>query len=170
MKAIVGCFLALLAPMLSGCQTSDRVIDETQYLRVRVEPNSADTCITALMPAINRMDESWSQIITQNAWLVRSLDKCLAKLEAEKGLESIKRKYENFLRGDPNTLIPPEPWYEPYEDRGAPGRSDEPASIRMLICLMNISSLNMRNQIADAEQRIENFEQRMKRLEECLEK
>lgn len=170
MKAILGCFLALLALTLSGCQTGDRVVDGTQYLRVRVEPNSADTCITALMPAINRMDESWRQIITQNAWLVRSLDKCIAKLEAERGFESIPRKYENFLRGDPNILIPPEPWYEPYEHRGAPGRSAEPASIRMLICLMNISSLNMRNQIADSEQRIENFEKRLKRIEEHSEK
>jgi hypothetical protein len=166
MKLGLYCILLLLVTILAGCHKCDYIVNESQYVAVRVDSNSADTFVMAMMPAINRMDECQSQWVTQMVWMRQNLDKCLKKLEEERGLEPIQQKHQGFYRGDPNFTPPSEPWFEAYEqEKWRP--METPSSVRMLICWMNIHSLNMCNQ-THGNDWIDNFEQRMKRLEKYI--
>jgi hypothetical protein len=133
---------------------------------VRIDPNSADIFVAAMMPAINRMDECQSQWVTQMAWMRQNLDKCLKKLEEERGLEPILRKGEYRPTSDPNFAPTPESWHEPYEPENWHPMGT-PSSVRMLIEWMNIYTINRRNQ-ARGDDWIKNFELRMKRLEKYI--
>lgn len=165
MKSGLGFALLLLVVVLSGCQKCDYVIDTTHYLRVRIDPNSANTFVIALMPSINRMDECQNRLIAQTAWLRTNLDKCLKELESERGLEPILLKEDLFSGREPNFISPPESWYEPYEsEKWHPVGT--PNSVSALVLMMNLSSLNICSQAGVRDSWIENFEQRMKRLGE----
>jgi len=170
MKAEVNCLFLLLVTVLQGCQKCDYVInDPQQYVLVRFDPNSANTFVTALLPTVNQISEYNTRLRAQEAWLVRNFDKCLKKLEAERGLKPILPKYSRPFRSDPNSTFPVEPWYEPYESPlWYP--METPSGVKMLMCWLGIYSSDMHNRTFGINDRIENFEQRMKRLDEHLNK
>jgi hypothetical protein len=167
MKSGLGFILLLSVVVLSGCQKCDYVIDTAHYLRVRIDPNSADTFVMALMPSVNRMDECQNRLIAQTDWLRTNLDKCLKKLETERGLEPIFQKQEYSYKSEPNFTSPKEGWYEPYE-QGKWHLIETPNSVNALILMMNLSSLHLCGQTGGTADWIENYDQRMKRLEKYL--
>ena len=142
----------------------------------KIDPNSEQVCLIVLTAPIKRTAELTTELMTQNRWLRRSLDKCLEKLEAERGLEPIPLPLECGLplRGDPNLADKypqtSEPFFVPYESpKIEPFLADKPSNIRMLIAMMNMRSMSVKQHITITDDWIENFEKRLKRLEDHLE-
>jgi hypothetical protein len=167
MKSGLGCMLIVLALIMSGCQKCDDVVDTTHYVRVRIDPNSADIFVTATTPAINRMAECQNRLMTRMVWINNNLEKCLEKLESERGLEPIPRKGRFIPKSDPNFVPPPEQWYESYEpEKWHPAMTF--SNVNGIVLYMNLYSLNMCNQAQGMDDYIENLDQRMKRLEKYI--
>jgi len=168
MKSGLGCVFLLSVIVLAGCHKNDYVINEPQYVSVRIDPNSADAFIMAMTHAMNQVAECDHQLMTRIAWIRNSLDKCLEKLEKEKGLEPIARKGETIAAyPDANFILPSKPWYEPY-DQGQWHAAMTFNNVNTMIGTMNFWSLNKCNQSKGIDDYIENFEQRMKRLEKYM--
>jgi len=175
MKTISWCLLIIFIAGLSGCaKEPDKINPDSGYIYIGVEPNSSQIYVMALMPGINSMYERTEELTSQNEWLRRNLNKCLEKLEIERELKSIQMKYPLPLRGDPNLASQfseiPEPWFVPYESSAIEPLSDKPDNIKMLIALMGMHSASMSHYISYTDEWIDNFEERMKRLENQLEK
>lgn len=173
MEIKLGWLLVLLLAAVSGCGEKPTMIDpDSGYVYIGVDPNSAQVYVMTLMPGISSMYEQENELAAQNRWLRRSLDKCLEKLETEMGLEPIPRKYQQVLRGDPKLADeypqPSESWFVPYESPDTKPLS-EPRDILMLKAMMSLRSASMRMYVSYTEDWIENFEQRLKRLESHLE-
>lgn len=174
MKIMIYWLSVFLMMAVLGCDKKPTMVDpDSGYVYIGVDPNSAQVYFMALLPQINSMYEQSEELSAQNHWLRRSLDKCIEKLEAERGLEPIPLKYRLPLKGEPSLVdrYPqhPEPWFMPYE-----GSIAEPLpelrDIAMLKAMMGIHSVSVKMFILTTDDWIENFEKRMKRLEECLEK
>jgi len=118
------------------------------------------------------------ELVAQHEWLKHRLDKCLEKLEAERGLTPIPRDNpaEDMYavrRGgkvDPNETIKyapkPEPFYVPYEEpnqRGLP--TDGHYEIGKITALLGLQCTATSMYMWDSKSWIENFEQRLKRLD-----
>ena len=137
---------------------------------VKMDPNSSRTYTAILMPKLNETYGQIEELKAQNQWLRDNLNKCLEKLETEKGLESIPLDH-NSLSGDGPKLAgkysqPPETWFKQYEEPNVSPLLEGPESnIRFLIYLMGIREGSNRLFIDVAGGWIENFEERMKRLD-----
>lgn len=145
------------------------------YVWAKMDPNSSRTYTTILMPTLNKTYGRIEELKAQNEWLRRSLDKCLRKLEAERGLEPILPKYHLPLRGDPNLAgnyhEESERWFALYEEPNVPSLLEEPdVSVKFLVCLMGIRGASDSVYIDSLASWIENFEKRLERLETHLEK
>jgi hypothetical protein len=140
------------------------------YVWAKMDPNSSRTYTTILLPELNRTYEQMEELKAQNKWLRRNLDKCLDKLEAERGLKPIRPKYPLPLKGEPNLgescLESSEPWLVPYEEPNAPSMLEEPVdSIKLLKAAMGVRGVADRGFIESSVSWIENFEKRLKRLD-----
>jgi hypothetical protein len=118
------------------------------------------------------------ELMAQHKWLKHRLDKCLEKLEAERGLSPIPvenpaAKMYVLWRGgkiDPNETLKyapkPEPFYVPYEEpnqRGLP--NDRHYEIPIITALLGLQCTATAMYMSDSKDWIENFEKRLKRLD-----
>ncbi len=118
------------------------------------------------------------ELMAQHKWLKHRLDKCLEKLEAERGLPTIPRENPEanmyaLRRGgkiDPNEIRKyapkPEPFYVPYEEpnqRGFP--TDGHYEIGKITALLGLQCTATAWYMSDSKNWIENFEKRLKRLD-----
>jgi len=138
------------------------------YVWVKMDPNSSRTYTAILMPTLNKTYEKIEKLKAQNQWLKHSLDKCLKKLEIERGLKPIQLKYPLPLQDDPNlaTQFPktPEPWFVPYKEPNEPSLLEEPdSSVRYLVCLMGMRGASIEYSLDSS--LIKNFEERIERLD-----
>lgn len=140
------------------------------------EPIAID--VNLLSSRMQLFQQQTLELRMQHAWLSRCLDKCLEKLEAERGLEPIS--YDRFKETgyprtkycDPNTakkyVQPHEPWFIPYKTGGEPS-FDRFHDIKTQASLLNNQSIRVKWYLSSTGSRIENFEERLKRLEGHLE-
>ncbi len=159
----------VLIGILSGC------CDEHRYVDKRSVQENAD----ALVPNVRLIQEETLKLMTQHKWLISRLDKCLERLEAERGLEpiplkSVEDKYREMGYPlpitDPNIVKqygpPPEPFYRPYEDPNVPAwPTDKEYDLETLLALLRLQSLSIKLYVYSTDDWIENLEQRLKRLE-----
>jgi len=118
------------------------------------------------------------ELMAQHKWLKHRLDKCLEKLEAERGLmpipvENPAANMYALRRGgkiDPNETIKyapkPDPFYVPYEEpnqRGLP--TDGHYEIPTITALLGLQCTATAMYMSDSKNWIENFEKRLKRLD-----
>jgi len=136
---------------------------------IAVDSNLADTYLRELLPGINLMKEASEELMAQNRWLSDRLNKCIERLESERGLGRIPRKYELRLRGDPNVAeeYPEghEPFFIPYERAVCEPFAEDAKSIRLLAALVNLHVASLRMYLASAGDWIENFEERLVRID-----
>jgi len=135
--------------------------------------------VNLLSSRIQLFQQHTLELRMQHAWLSRCLDKCLEKLEAEKGLEPIpydrfkETDYPRTKYYDPNAVKkyaqPHEPWFIPYKTVGKP-YFDRFHDIKTQAILLNKQSIRVKLYLSSMNHRIENFEERLKRLEEHLNK
>jgi hypothetical protein len=129
------------------------------YVWAKMDPNSSRIYTAVLMPKLNKTYEQIGKLEAQNRWLKRSLDKCLKKLETERGLEPILPKYYQ-----PRPQEASEPWFVPYEEPNVPSLLEEPdSSVRYLVGLMGIRIASTEASLDSS--LIKNFEERLKRLD-----
>jgi hypothetical protein len=105
------------------------------YVWVKMDPNSSRTYTAILMPTLNKTYEKIGKLKAQNQWLRNSMNKCLAKLETERGFQPILPKYyQSQARYEES-----EPLFVPYEEPNVPSLLEEPdSSVRYLVCLMGM--------------------------------
>ncbi len=137
-----------------------------------IDPNS-EAFVCAILPQVNMIGTQTVEMAAQIQWLTRSLDKCIKKLETERGLEPLPLKvkplfeWETHLKGyDPNQTIeiskPNEPLLVPYKipvgtssfTFHGDGTDLERLRGAISLCIFHVPT-----------NRIENFEERLKRLE-----
>jgi len=167
---IILTLLLFLAVILYYKKKPTIIEPSSDHVWVKIDPNSSRTYTTILMPKLNETYGRLEKLKVQHNWLKHRLHKCLEKLEAERGLAPIPRKYEMVLRGDPNLVDkypePPEPWFVPYEEPNIPSMLEEPdTSVRCLVGMMGIRAGSDRLYIDSSRYWIENFENRLKRLD-----
>lgn len=169
--------LLLLLTALSGCKSETAICDtDSGYICLKIDPNSSQAFMTALLPQLDAMHKQTRELMSQHKWLKLSLDNCIKQLEEEKGLEPIPLsiKYPLSLKGDPNRVNEytpkDEPLFMPYESPDDVRPLGEPNNIHILRALLNLQLVSVNLYMADANDRIENFEKRLKCLEERLNK
>jgi len=175
-KITVCCFLFLLFAGISGCKSKTAVCDtDSGYICLKIDPDSTQAFITAILPQLDAMNKQTRELMSQYKWYRGSLDKCMKAIEAEKGLEPIPLsiKYPLPFKGDPNCaneyISKDEPLFMPYE-RFDVISLGEPNNIHILKALLNLQMLSVNMSMANANEWNENFEKRLKRLEEQFNK
>lgn len=163
MKIYLVYLLLFLVAVLGGCKPEPR--DKT---------HDSERMALSLMPQIQTTYEQTQLLVSQNKWLRQSLDRCIKRLEIERNLEPITIKHPLPIIGDPNfsNVCPSkhEPWFVAYERPVIEPLADESAPLKILKALMGINSVSLKHHIAYTDGWIDNFEERMKRLEKHLEK
>ena len=175
-KKTVCCLLFLLFATLSGCKSKTAVCDtDSGYICLKIDPDSSQAFITAILPQLDAMNKQARELMSQYKWYRDSLDKCIKAIEAEKGLEPIPLsiKYALPFKEDPNRvneyISKDEPLFMPYE-RFDVISLGEPNNIHLLKALLNLQMLSVNTLMVHANEWNENFEKRLKRLEENLQK
>ncbi len=143
-------------------------------LKFTFENQPVEVYVAGLTESIRKIDPLRSEIILQNHWLSKRLYKCIELLEQQKGLEPIPMEYPMpypYPESDPNMLQPymteSVPFYEHYEGPNNPPLEDiEEGDIRKLRCLINLQLVGLKMYLEPSKARIENYEKRLKRLEE----
>ena len=137
------------------------------------EPNSLNEFITTIIPMLDITNKLTQRVRSQYFWSRNSLDKCIRTIEIEKGLEPIPlstRDFPLFETDTNNTYkyhLEGEPLYIPYE-------SPELSTLkymddmRKLRACLNLNAMALSMCMQDANDRIENLEKRLKRLEAPL--
>ena len=166
-------YLLLLLAVLSGCNKKvDSWAVDSNYVCVQIDPNSSRAFMTAILPEFEIMNKQMMELVSQNRWYRERLDKCLGVIEAEKGLEPMPfDPYPWPIKGDSNLANEPkeEPLYLPYKSLSATPLSD-PNNIYVFNSLLNLQMLSVNFLMPDSDARIKNFELRLKRLDENLNK
>ncbi len=159
----------ILVPTMFGCGKQPTDVDRSSI------QEHAD----ALAPGVRVIQERTLELIAQHKWLKCRLEKCIEKLEVERGLEPIPLKtpaekfQEMFMparKVDPNEAMKyvpkPEPFYVPYESPNLPAWPvDKQPDIRTLIALLNLQSLSIAMYMYGSGDWIENFEKRLQRVD-----
>lgn len=145
--------------------------------RVRSAQEDADS----LVLCVETSRKQALELMAQHKWLKHRLDKCLEKLEAERGLmpipvENPAANMYALRRGgkiDPNETLKyakyapkPDPFYVPYEEpnqRGLP--TDGHYEIPTITALLGLQCTATAMYMSDSKNWIENFEKRLKRLD-----
>jgi len=124
-----------------------------------------------------------SEIIFQHKWLSERLCKCIERLEQQEGLEPLPMEFPSQYPmlgqysqiGGPNHPLRPPltdmaesiPYYECYEEPNYPPfEDDEESDIQKLRAVINLQIIGIRMYLEPSRIRIENYEKRLKRLEE----
>lgn len=120
------------------------------------------------------------ELCMQVGWLRANLEKCLAELEAERGLEPIKFDWSEAMgfpkvKGGPNLpeqrVTEPKPFYIPYRGIKMPELETEKyTDMEMLSATIGLTNRTLDNNMLGMDEYIEHLEERLKRLEEYLEK
>lgn len=153
-----------------------KVEPNTEPVYVKVDPNSPEVYIAVdsnlalmyvreLLPAVNAMKEQSEELMDQSKWLIQALDRCLKKLEAEKGLQPIITESEDYMKRIKPSKVEPLPYTKP-QIKPLPEIPD----ISRLRALMNLHCLATSGVLNLTRENIKSFEERMKRLEAYLEK
>jgi len=130
---------------------------------IAVDSNWAQLCLKELLPGINVMKERSEELMAQNRWLTQTLDRCLKKLEAEKGLQPIINEPNDYM----NRFKPSQPGPIPYtklQTKPLP----ETSNISRLRALVNLHCFSLVSFIYSARESIKSFEKRMQRVEVSL--
>ena len=144
-----------------------------------VDQSSIQEHADALAPGVRVIQERTLELIAQHKWLKCRLEKCIEKLEAERGLEPIPvetaagKFREMFMparKFDPNEAMKyapkPELFYVPYESPNLPAWPvGKQRDIRKLIALLNLQSLTIALYMYSTDDSIENFEKRLQRID-----
>lgn len=175
-KKTVCCLLILLIMSLSGCKSKTAVGDTgTGYVCLKIDADSSQAFITAILPQLDAMNKQTRELMCQYKWYRDSLHKCMKAIEAEKGLEPIPLsiKYPLPFKGEPNYvdeyIARDEPLFTPYESPDVSSLG-EPNNIHLLKALLNLQMLSVNTLMVHSNEWNENFEKRLKRLEESLQK
>lgn len=161
--------LLVLVGIIYGC------CEEHRYADKRSVHENAD----ALATQVRIIQEQTFKLKTQHKWLMYRLDKCLERLEAERGLgpipqKSVEDEYREMgyplPKSDPNIAKqygpPPEPFYKPYEDPNVPSlATDKEYDLETLIALLRIEAMSTKMYMYGTDDWIANFEQRLQRLD-----
>ena len=165
-------FIVLLG--IAGCKSEIDVCKvDSGYVCLKIDPNSSQAFITAILPQLDAMNKQTRELVSQHKWFRDSLNRCMKAIEAEKGLEPIPLsiKYPLPSKGEPNCaseyISKDEQLFMPYESPDV-SSLDEPNNIHILKALLNLQILSANMSMANSNEWIENFEQRLKRLEENL--
>lgn len=132
---------------------------------IAVDSNWAQLCLKELLPGINVMKERSEELMAQKRWLTQTLDRCLKKLEAEKGLQPIINDPNDYM----NRFKPSQPGPVPYtkpQTKPLP----ETSNIGKLRALVNLHCFALGSFINSTRESIKSFEKRMQRVEVHLEK
>jgi len=168
MNRKINCLVLVWIMAVGGCQQG----------HTGVEKVSVQDHADALAGQVRLIQEQTLELMAQHKWLKHRLEKCIEKLEAERGLEPIpfdwsKKMEIDYLpwKRDPKYAPPPELWFVPYESPNTPAWPvDKQHDIRTLIALLRLQSTTLGMYMVSTHDRIENFEKRLKRLESNLEK
>jgi hypothetical protein len=134
-----------------------------------IDPNSEAYAVAAILPHVNLMCTKVRELSVQNYWLMQSLDKCLKKLETERGLEPIPLKpLFGWEQCDPNRVLkiskPNEPFFVPCKNPVDYSVfmevNGDGTDIERLKSLMYLHLWGMSN-----DDWMENFKERLKRLD-----
>ncbi len=146
--------------------------------KVRSEQEYVDS----LGLCVRTAEKQTLDLIAQHKWLKHRLDRCIEKLEAERGLTPMPvenltaNMYAHLQRSkiDPNETMKyapkTEPFYVPYE---CPNQPDFPTNrhydIGTIRALLGLQCTATAMYMSDSKNWIANFEERLKRLESHLE-
>jgi len=167
MKAKSWLVLILVLTMF-GCREQATEVDQSS-----IQEHS-----DALAPGVRVIQERTLELIAQHKWLKCRLEKCIERLEQQKGLEPIpiiefqypKPDGRQYPKRVPNIVKKyepePEPFYVPYESPNLPDWIvDKQPDIRTLIALLNLQSLSIAMYMYGSGDWIENFEKRLQRID-----
>jgi len=154
------------------------LLKKFDLLKFTFENQPVEVYVAGLTESIRNIDPLRSEIILQHHWLSKRLYKCIELLEQQKGLEPIPMEYPTqyqmlrpYPKSDPNMLHPymteSVPFCEHYEGPNIPPlENSEEGDIRQLRCLINLQIIGLKMYLEPSKARIENYEKRLKRLEE----
>ncbi len=154
------------------------LLKKFDQLKFTFENQPVEVYVAGLKKSIRKLDPLRSEIILQHHWLSNRLYKCIELLEQQKGLKPIPMEYpapyqmlHSYSKSDPNMLQPymskSVPFYEHYEGpNNLPLEDIEEGDIRRLGCLINLQIIGLKMYLEPSKARIENYEKRLKRLEE----
>lgn len=113
----------------------------------------------------------------QVAWFRAHLDKCLAELEAEHGLEPIEFDWTEAMgfpkiKRDPNVAkysSKPQPFYVPYRGIKVPEiETEKYTDMARLSATIGLTNRTLANNMLGMDKCIKHLEERLKRLEDRL--
>ena len=165
-----GMLVMLVTLAVAGCGRQQVGCDcEEGYVCLKIDPRSSRVVAAALWPQLEAMNRQRMELVAQHRWLRESLDKSIRILEEEKGLERIPLTAKMpFGAEAPASITEPpqtEPLYVPYSAPDA-NSSGEAPSLNIMRALLNLEILGVNSYMAGANDWVENFEQRLQRLEQ----
>ena len=136
-------------------------------------PKSADEKLVFRVLTLQYQAEELSM---QVGWLRANLERCLAELEAERGLEPIKFDWTEAMgfpkvKSDPNhseqRVLEPKPFYIPYRGINTPElKTEKYTDMEMLSATIGLTNRTLDNNMLGMNEYIKHLEERLKRLEE----
>ena len=145
-------------------------------LKFTFEKRPVEVYVAGLTESIRKIDPLRSEIILQHHWLSKRLYKCIELLEQQKDLNPIPMEYpeQSLMSYRKSGLNMPQPYktesvpfYEYYEGPNNPPLEDiEESDIRKLKSLINLQMVSLKMYLEPSKVRIENYQKRLKRIEE----
>jgi hypothetical protein len=137
----------------------------------------AEIYIADLTQRLREVRITGVKVIRQATWFRRHLGKCIEALENKEGLKPIPiespeliayLKIKGFPSPDQNESmkrLQAEPFFEPYEEPNSPPLEDlKERPVQYALCSLNLDLWLLRNTQKNFDGRIQNYEQRLKRL------
>jgi hypothetical protein len=150
---------------------------KSRHTITEFDPNS-EAFVKSILPQVNMMCDQTRELSAENRWLKRSFDKCIEKLEAERGLEPIPIKplfdFDRHLKNyDTNHTAKisnkmNEPFFTPYKipvSEPIELRRNDVDNIARVRALMGLRIMAVQMAMYSENNRMINFEERLKRLD-----
>lgn len=174
--AVIVVLVAIIAILLSiirgrsYTEISANEDDRPFYISIIPSKTNSKLYLMELLPGINSMYVGSEELYAQSVWIQSTLNKCLARLETQRGLEPYTPQFFPYGLGGgigEEVKFPriPEPWFVPYQppQNNSLTETDGIAFVRVAVSNQGKGMLKRSECTAKW---IENFEERMKRLEE----
>ena len=127
-----------------------------------------DIFVTGMTAAIQKHNQTCSELVSQVQWLRRHLEKTISVLENERNLEPIGVEIPLLKEKVPPSdyLMESEPFIVPYQkpEFKHPDKIEDESGLRALESMMNLNSVNALLATSNMEILIDNFYHRLERL------
>lgn len=171
---VIGILVLIIACLSIVLYRVTRLSEEMYELNCRVPTKiPLDVFVTGLTEAVDQQEQIRNDVVSQNEWLRRHLERTLEILEAEYNLKPIflKTPYPSEEMNPSEGISEPDIFVTPYRktEYESPLAGPNEDGLRLLKARINLNTHSIFLATYNTEYWIENFYERLQRLEQTIE-